>query len=543
MRQFLILFAAFLLVSCNIQKEEVDLILHNGSIHTLDPSSSVAQAIAIKDGRIIELGPERAILNRYKAAEVIDLKLRPVYPGFIDAHCHFLAYGRGQAELDLTGTTSWEEILKRLAQLNKPEAGQWIKGQGWDQNDWELQSFPSKLALDSMFPNNPVLLTRIDGHAIIVNQAALDLAGIDANSSVEGGQVVLENGAPSGILIDKAMNLIDDHLARAAFEQDREALLKAQSDCFQVGLTTVSDAGLMKSDLETIQELYAQGDLKMRMYVMLSDVQENIDYYLPRGPIKTDQLSVCSFKFYADGALGSRGACLFKPYSDLPNHTGFLLDSLSHFRQRAQEMYDAGFQMNTHCIGDSANHEILAIYASILEPSNDRRWRIEHAQVLRKEDRQFFSAFNIIPSVQPTHATSDMPWAELRLGRNRMRRAYAYQSLKQELGLLALGTDFPVEGINPLSTFYAAVSRTDSKGQPQGGFIPEEKLTREEALRGMTIWAAVANFEEENKGSLEEGKLADLVVLDRDLLTCADSLILKTEVDFTILGGEVVYRK
>ncbi len=542
MRQTILLAIIIALASCNFAKEEVDLIIHNGSIHSLDPNNQVFQAIAIKDGRILDLGAERAILNRYKAPQMIDLKLKPAYPGFIDAHCHFLAYGRVQSEVDLTGTSSWNEILE-LIKSAELAPGECLKGRGWDQNDWINTNFPNKNALDSLFPDNPVVLSRVDGHASIVNQAALDLAGVDATSSIDGGQLVMENGELTGVLIDNAMALVDDQLLAASFEQDKQALIRAQEDCFSVGLTTVSDAGLMKNDIETIQRLHASGDLKMRIYAMLSDNQENIDYFLPQGPILSDLLSVRAFKFYADGALGSRGACLFDPYSDLPKHQGFLLDSAEHFRQRSEEMYQAGFQMNTHCIGDSANALMLNIYSDILEPGNDRRWRIEHAQVLRSQDRKYFSEYNIIPSVQPTHATSDMPWAELRLGRNRMRRAYAYKSLQEELGLLALGTDFPVEGINPLNTFYAAVSRTNAQGEPKGGFLPDEKLSRDEALRGMTLWAAISNFEEENKGSLEKGKLADLVVLDQNLLTCPDSLLLNTQVHYTVLGGEVVFEK
>ncbi len=542
MRRTFLLLLVITLASCSFKKEEVDLILHNGSIHSLDPNNQVFQAIAIKDGRILDLGAERAILNRYKAPQVIDLKLKPAYPGFIDAHCHFLAYGRAQSEVDLTETNSWNEILE-LLQSETVAPGECLKGRGWDQNDWANTDFPTKTALDSLFPDNSVVLSRVDGHASIVNQAALDLAGLDVNSTVEGGQLIVENGELTGVLIDNAMVLVNDQLPTESFAQDKQALIKAQEDCFSVGLTTVSDAGLMKNDIATIQSLQASGELKMRIYAMLSDNQENIDHFLPKGPILNDLLSVRSFKFYADGALGSRGACLFDPYSDLPKHQGFLLDSAEHFRQRAAEMYEAGFQMNTHCIGDSANALILSIYGDILEPGNDRRWRIEHAQVLRTQDRKYFSEYNIIPSVQPTHATSDMPWAELRLGRNRMRRAYAYKSLQEQLGLLALGTDFPVEGINPLNTFYAAVSRTNAAGQPKGGFLPNEKLSREEALRGMTLWAALSNFEEENKGSLEKGKFADIVVLDQDLLTCPDSLLLNTQVHYTIIGGEVVFQK
>ncbi|MGB1031936.1 MAG: amidohydrolase, partial [Flavobacteriales bacterium] len=467
MRKFFLLIIPVLAMSCSFSREEVDLIVHNATIHSMDPSNTEFQAMAIKDGKLVELGAERSILNRYKSVNKIDALKKDIYPGFIDAHCHFLGYGRTINEIDLSNTNSFDEVLDLLSRKQSGVSSNWIIGRGWDQNDWENAEFPTKAKLDSMFSKNPVILTRVDGHTALVNQIALQLSGIDENTVVPGGQILKENGELTGVLIDNAMLMVKEGIFESSNSQSQSALLKAQEACFQVGLTTVSDAGLSVDEIKLIQQLQQKEDLKMRVYAMVSDKEANFDYFLENGPIKTDRLNVQSFKFYADGTLGSRSACLMRPYSDSKETSGYLLDSLRYFRMRAEQLYNAGFQMNTHCIGDSANRAILGLYAEFLQPQNDRRWRIEHAQVIAKQDRSMFSKFNIVPSVQPTHATSDMYWAELRLGRNRISRAYAYQSLKNELGWIALGTDFPVEGINPIHTFYAATVRKDENAYPK----------------------------------------------------------------------------
>lgn len=519
------------------------MVIHNAKIYSMDPMGNTFEAMAIKDGRILELGAERQILNRYKADTVIDARTMPIYPGFIDAHCHFLGYGKSLQNVNLMGTKSFVEVLQRAQTHAKSHKEGWLQGRGWDQNDWDIQEYPNNNALDSIFPNRPVLLRRVDGHAAIANSIALELAGISSDTSIEGGEILMSNGELTGVLIDNAVDLVIDVIPEMSTEMQTRALLEAQTNCFEVGLTTCDDAGLDVEDVELIQSLQESDHLKMRFYVMLSDDSLNFDHYLSSGPLKTDLLNVSSFKFYADGSLGSRGACLLSPYADMihPNQTGFLLSDEDHFKRRAYELYEAGFQMNTHCIGDSANRLILDIYAEVLGGTNDRRWRIEHAQVVHKADISKFSQYSIIPSIQPTHATSDMYWAEQRLGRNRVRRAYAYQELKNQLGMVALGTDFPVEGISPINTFYAAVVRKDHADYPEGGYQVENALTREEALKGMTIWSALANFEENEKGSLEVGKFADFVVLDRDLMKVLDTQILETKVFMTVVGGEVVY--
>lgn len=533
-----------LLAGCGFQRTEVDLIVHNGSIYSLDVMDTKSEAMAIKDGKIVELGAERQILNKYTAPKQIDLVKRVVYPGFIDAHCHFSGYGEVLQDIDLSSASSWEEALLLIKANPVVNSAGWIKGKNWDQNKWPGKAYPNKSELDKLFPDTPVLLKRVDRHAAIVNQKALDLAGITTETTIEGGAILLENGELQGVLIDNAVDLVEDVIPEPRYEESlTKALLDAQRDCFAVGLTTVTDAGMDRREVEVIDSLQERGELKMRVIAMLSDNEENMEHYLKEGPVIKDRLQVSSFKFYADGALGSRGACLLNDYSDLNGSKGFLLSDPDHFREAANKLYDAGFQMNTHCIGDSANRMILDIYGDVLGGVNDRRWRIEHAQVVHKQDIPKFGAYSIIPSIQPTHATSDMHMAEFRLGRNRIRRAYAYEELRQQLGMVALGTDFPIEGISPINTFYAATVRKDAAGQPEDGFLPENRLSRKDALKGITLWAAIAGFEEHTRGSLEEGKFADFVVLDRDLLNVADADMLQTKVVYTVINGEVVYQK
>ncbi|MFN8698489.1 MAG: amidohydrolase [Flavobacteriales bacterium] len=549
--RMIILFVAVLFTSCAFQSEHADLIVHNGRIYTMNESNQVVEAMAIRDGRIIETGPERQILNKYRADNYLDCGKRPVYPGFIDAHCHFLAYGFTLSEASLIGTTSFDDVITVLKAHATEHPDGWLIGRGWDQNDWsadeDYKGFPDNERLNELFPDRPVYLTRIDGHAVLVNQKVLDLAGIGPDSRVDGGMVEVKDGRCTGILIDNAILLADKVMPVRSRNDKVQALLKAQERCFAAGLTTVADAGLLRSDIQVIDSLQRSGDLKMRIYAMLSDVPENYDWYLRHGPdTLSDYLTVRSFKFYADGALGSRGACLLNPYEDILNKYrrkdyGLLLDDPERWKERFVLLHDMGFQVNTHAIGDSANRVILDLYGEVLGGPNDKRWRIEHAQVVDEKDVTKFREYSVIPSIQPTHATSDMGWAWERLGRNRVRRAYAYKELKDQLGIVALGTDFPVEGISPVATYYAAVYRRDLEGNPAEGFQLENGLTKEEALRGMTIWAAMANLEDRNKGSLEAGKLADMVVWDRDFLQTEGNEVLAARVVHVISGGEIVH--
>ena len=543
MRQF-IAAATLLLVlaGCN-SKTPADLLVYNATIYTVDSSFSTAQAMVIKDGKIVETGNTADLEKKYEAKEKLDATGKFIYPGFIDAHAHFTGYGLSLQRVDLTGTNSWEECIERVQKFAAENPEGWITGRGWDQNDWTVKEFPINDKLNELFPDRPVLLTRIDGHAAIANQKALDNAGVKAGDTLTGGEIVEMEGRLSGLLVDNAVDLVSSKIPEPTDDQFKKALQAAEKNCFAVGLTTIDDCGLSYKAIETIRSLQDKGDLKMRLYAMLSDEKANYDYAVKNGKIKTDRLNVRAFKVYGDGALGSRGACLLAPYADQPHHYGFLLSKPEHFDSVANWLFDKGFQMCTHAIGDSGNRTILTIYSNYLKGNNDLRWRIEHAQVVNPNDFNLFGANNIIPSVQPTHATSDMYWAGDRLGAERVKSAYAYKQLLQQNGWLPLGTDFPVEDISTFKTFYAAVVRKDAKGWPANGYQMENALTREEAIRGMTIWAAKANFEEKEKGSLEKGKFADFILLDKDLLKMDEKEILQTTVRATYLNGERVYSR
>jgi len=530
-----------IMISCNPQKTRADLLLTNGKVYTVDSEFSTAEAVAISDHRIIAVGTSREILQKYSAAEVVDLHGAFVYPGWIDAHCHFFGYGMNLNALDLTGTGSVEEIINILLENRDRYQGSWITGRGWDQNDWEVQEFPDRYMLDQYFPDTPILLRRIDGHAVWVNSAALRIAGVTASSKVEGGMVVLSGGKPSGILVDNAIELVASRIPPPTDTDMVVALQQAEKNCFSVGLTSVYDAGLSKHVVQIIDSLQRTGSLKIRMNTMLSPSGENFTYFVEKGPYQTDHLSVNTVKLFTDGALGSRGARMIEPYSDDPGNYGLYVTPLDTLEKLCRRAYEHHFAVATHCIGDGANRETLRIYASILGGKNDRRWRIEHAQVIHPDDFHYFGDFNIIPSVQTTHATSDMYWAGQRLGSERIKGAYAYRQLLEQNGWLPNGSDFPVEQINPLFGFYAGVVRKDQSGFPEEGFQTENAITREQAMRAMTIWAARSGFEEDRKGSIEPGKLADLVITKTDLMSAPDSELFRIRVQRTYSGGELVY--
>ncbi len=543
-RLFMLGVPAILLQSC-AHKTAVDLILYNSLVYTVDSAFTRQEAFAIKDGKILDIGMSKDILNAYSSLQKIDARGKPVFPGFTDAHAHFYSYALGLQEADLVGTSSWMECIERIQkyiQNKKIAPGEWVIGRGWDQNDWDLKEFPDRELLDRNFPQNPVFLSRIDGHAAIVNKMAIDKAHILPGKKLAGGQVENRNGRLTGILIDNAVGLVRQWIPDAAnLNFLKKALSEAQRNCFEVGLTTVEDCGLMKEQVDQIDSLQKSGDLKMKIVALLSDAKSNYDYYLKKGPYKSARLNVIGFKLYADGALGSRGACLLAPYRDKPGWYGFLLSRPQYYDSILQVIAQSSFQACTHAIGDSGNRTILRAYARVLQGKNDRRWRIEHAQVIDKNDFEWFGKYNIIPSVQPTHATSDMYWASDRLGPERVKGAYAFRQLLEQNGWIPLGTDFPVEDISPLKTFYAAVSRQDAKNFPPGGFQPENALSREQALRGMTIWAAKGAFEEKEKGSLEKGKSADFIILEDDIMKCQLPQVLKTKILATYINGEKVF--
>ncbi len=523
-------------------KEKSDFILINGMVYTVDSVFAVKQAFAISNGLFQATGTNEEILGSFESEIIIDAGGKPVFPGLIDGHCHFYGYAlNNHQSVNLKGTRSFDEIIQLLRNYHENHPYIWILGRGWDQNDWEVKEFPDNSMLDRLFPENPVVLTRVDGHAVLANSEALRRAGITAVTKVSGGEVVVKNGRLSGMLIDNAADLMKGAIPEPEDLLKTTALTDAQFECFKVGLTSVVDAGLDYKTIMMIDSLHQTGKLKMRINAMLSPTAKNINEFVEKGSFRKERLTVNSIKLYSDGALGSRGALLLEPYTDDQGNYGLLMSPPDYFRDILVKAYEKGFQVNTHCIGDSANRMMLELYGEILRGTNDRRWRIEHAQVIHPDDFRLFAKYNIIPSIQSTHCTSDMYWAGERLGPDRVKGAYAYKNLLQQNGWLINGTDFPVEEINPMLTFYAAVARMDRKGYPEGGFQMENALSREDALRSMTIWAAKGSFEEDIKGSIEPGKFADFVILDKDMMTINPAEIPRIKVLKTYLNGEMVY--
>tara|TARA_R110002050_G_scaffold1281_4_gene9296 strand:- start:33029 stop:34648 length:1620 start_codon:yes stop_codon:yes gene_type:complete len=524
--------------SCEATKEKVDLIVLNANIYTVDDSFSKAESFAVKDGKFVALGTDEEILHTYTSTQRIDADGKTITPGLIDAHCHFFGLGMNQQAVDLVGTKSYIAILEKLKLAQEKNPKQFIFGSGWDQNDWEVKKFPNKKELDEYFPDIPVVLERIDGHAFLVNQKAINLAGITTNTASIGGEIIKEAGQLTGVLVDGPMDMIGAIMPTPSQKTKIQALKDAQRICFNNGLTTVNDAGLSREVIELIDSLQQTGDLTIRVYAMIANYPENLDYYLSKGIIKTDQLNVRSVKVYADGALGSRGAVLKKAYTDQPNHFGAMVTPVEEIEKVANKIAASDYQMNTHAIGDSANLVVLRAYENALKGEKNRRWKVEHAQVISAPDFDYFKE-GIIPSIQPTHATSDMYWAEDRLGADRVQGAYAFKTLLNKAGLVALGTDFPVEQVSPFLTFYAAVARKDVNGFPKSGFQTSDALTREETLKGMTIWAAYSNFEEEEKGSIEVGKFADFVILDTDIMTIPENEIPNVRAEHVFISGKI----
>ncbi len=533
----LTLFFLLTLIACSKQ-EKADLIITNATIYTVNDSFAKAEAFVVKNGKFIAIGTADEIQKKYIALETVDANGKTIVPGFIDAHCHFFGLGLQQQKVDLTGTKSYDEVLEKLVAFQKEKNVSYITGRGWDQNDWEVKEFPTKEKLDALFPKTPVAVRRIDGHALLANQAAIDLAGVTVNTPFSGGDILKKDEKLTGVFIDNPMGLIGSTIPSPTKNEAAQALKDAEKICFDLGLTTVDDAGLSKETIELIDSLQQAGELQIRVYAMVSANKQNLDYYLNKGISKTDLLNVRSFKFYGDGALGSRGAAMRKPYSDKPNHYGALVNTIETIQQTAKRIADSDFQMNTHAIGDSANHILLQTYTAVLKDKKDRRWRIEHAQIVSPKDFEAFK--NIIPSIQPTHATSDMYWAEDRVGSERIKGGYAYKDLLNKYGKVALGTDFPVEKVSPFLTFYAAVSRKDLNNYPENGFQSENALSREETLKGMTIWAAYSNFEENEKGSIEAGKFADFIILDKNIMDVEISEVPTIKVLQTYVNGKKV---
>ena len=518
------------------------LIIH-GRVYTMDSSNAIAEAMAIKDGRVEAIGLTNELLKKFHASDTINAGGLPVFPGFFDAHCHFYGLARNLRFADLVGCTSFEEVMTRLIDFNSQNQMKWLAGRGWDQNLWAEKVFPDREILDRYFPDIPVVLIRIDGHVVLANQMALIRAGFNRNHSFQENEVWVRNGRLTGILCERAADLMKNMIPRPNQKEMAYLIQKAQRQCLSLGLTGIADAGLERREVLLLDSLQQAGTLSLRIYVMLTPDEENIKSFITKEVYQTDRIKVRGIKIYVDGSLGSRTALLKKPYFDEPGTTGILVTPVDSILRLCQMALEHGYQVCTHAIGDSANKIILETYCRLLKGKNDLRWRIEHAQVVDLADVTMFASSSIIPSIQATHATSDMYWAGSRLGTERLKGAYAYHTLLQQNGWLANGTDFPIEKSNPLLTFYAAVTRKDLSGNPPGGFLPEQALTREEALQSMTIWAARACFWDHELGSLEAGKKADFVILDRDIMTIPPNEIPVTEVVKTFIDGKEVYTK
>ena len=538
MRKKLLFLLLIFLTSCS---EKVDLIVHNATIYSVDSYNTKYSSLAVKDGKFKYVGGDE-ILSNFSSQNIINAQGLPIYPGFIDSHAHFYDLGYYLNQVDLKNTQSIEEVIERVVEFDAENNTNFILGRGWDQNDWINKTFPTNTLLNEMFPDKPVVLRRIDGHAYLVNDSALKLAGINNLTKVEGGEIVKIGNRLTGVLIDNSMRLVDNIIPEPSKEESIQALLSAQDLALKYGLTTISDAGLTKEQIYLIDELQKDGALKIKIYAMIENDPSSLEHFLELGPYKTDRLNVRSVKVYVDGALGSRGALLIEDYSDRKGFKGIIRTPIDSVNKLALRLSGSKFQMNTHAIGDKANRIVLNAYRDALFDFRDPRWRIEHAQVIAKEDFELFNP-KIIPSVQPTHATSDMYWLNDRIGDNRANHAYAYKELLDKSKAIAFGTDFPVEDISPIMTFYSAVARKDINGYPDEGFQMENSINRINALTAMTRWGAFANFEEDEKGTIEIAKDADFIILDNDLITSAENRIPLTNIVATFINGELVFNR
>jgi len=518
------------------------LIVRAARIYTVDPARPTARMLAVRDGKILAVGDDLAAYAgpRTRRIEVPDAI---VVPGFIDCHAHMEALGELLETFDFRHARTPEEIIEAIRkEAARRPRGEWVQGRNWDQTNWGGR-FPDAAELSRAVPDHPVYLTRVDGHAAWVNRKALELAGITAATpDPPGGKILRDaSGQPTGILIDRAQSLVAAKIPPPGPEVLRRRLARAARECARLGLTTVHDAGVSAHVLAAYRDLIARDELPIRIYAMVGGEGKLWREYLERGPEIGERLTVRSIKLMADGAMGSRGAAFFETYNDDPGNTGLLMLRREDIERVARKAVERGFQVNTHAIGDRANRIVLEAYAAVLGGRNDRRFRIEHAQVVAPEDFEKFARYSIIASMQPTQATSDMRWAEARIGPERVKGAYAWRRFLA-LGVpIASGSDFPVEDPNPLWGFYAAITRQDHHGQPPGGWFPEQRMTRQEALESWTIRGAYAAFEEKVKGSLTPGKVADFVILSRDIMSVPPAEILKTRVLMTVVAGRIVH--
>lgn len=554
--------------------EEVDTIFVNSTVYTMNDDNDIEEAIAVRQGRIVGVGSRSSVERRFKAKLTVDLAGKTILPGFIDAHAHLLSLGIARMTVDVSGASSETEAAGRIrARVSRSQKGQWIRGRGWDQNLWTPRRFPTHRSLDKFSPNNPVFLTRIDGHACWVNKEAMKIARITKTTKdPSGGRIIRDlKGNPTGVFIDAAMELVAKHLPPLSRKESVDALSLAVDECLQYGITSVHDMGVDSSEIELYKRAIDMHQFPLRVYAAIGGTGETWDYFLKNGSLVNygdHQLSVRAIKLYIDGALGSRGAALIQPYSDDPGNRGLTVSSELELRKAVDDALKHGFQVCVHAIGDRGNNIVLNVYEDALKenPVVDHRLRIEHAQVLSANDIPRFKKLSVIPSMQPTHCTSDMYWAEARLGTKRVRGAYAWRSLLETGVIIPGGSDFPVEHPNPLYGIYSAVTRQDHERRPSSavdvqnffqlshdgitdahafsdGWYGDQRMTREEAVRSFTAWAAYAEFQEKEKGSIESGKLADFVVFSDDIMTVPPRELLTTKVELTVVGGKAVYNR
>jgi len=547
----LIVLAGILTMSCT-SKKQADLVIIGGKVATVDADFSITEAVVVRNDRIVFVGTNEDAKGYIGSkTNVIELNGELVLPGLIDSHGHLTGYGKSLEHIDLVGTKSYQEVIDLVKEKVKTvEPGEWIRGRGWDQNDWDIKEFPKHQALSEISPDNPVILSRVDGHAILVNQKSMEIAGIDNNTpDPDGGKIFHKsNGKPTGIFLDNAEKLITEHVPKYSMEKIRSIIANAAKHCIELGLTGVGDAGIPISRIDDYKYLIDNNKMSIRINAMLTDtVVSDINGFFQKYKVDSygnDFLRVKSMKLYADGALGSRGAALLEPYSDDPQNSGLIVTDTPHMLEVCKAALESDFQVCTHAIGDKAIRTMLDIYEEALKenPKADHRFRIEHSQIVNLDDVTRFAELGVIPAMQPTHAESDMPWTEDRIGAERVKGAYAFRSFINEGIVIPCGSDFPVETNNPLIGIYHAVTRHDENGYPEGGWLPKQKMTIEEAIKGYTIWAAFAAFQEDFLGSIEVGKLADFTILDKDILTVDSMEILNTKPIYTIVGGEIQYQ-
>ncbi len=515
---FRVLTFAFVLIvalsSC-MKGKHADLIIHNAVIHSMDEKRTVYEAMAIKDGKIVELGPERQILNKYAADKIVNAGNRDIYPGLTDAHVHLLLGAKQRMGADLSACKSFAQLVTEVEIYQQRNNKKIIVGQGWNEGAWRDNSLPDNERLNELFPTTPVCLFRNDGHTALVNDAMLQLAGITSETVVTGGSIGKKDGKMTGIVTDEAMELVKQKLPAYSREELIEKVIEIQNELLMYGITNVHDAGLEAEDVELFKKIIDNGRFKLNLYGMLLPTEKNIRFAQKNGIYEHKNLTIRSFKVFADGSLGGRGAWMKDPYSDDSHSHGHATVTKEKLDSMVQLCTSLGYQLNTHAIGDASVKMVLDAYKHIREVNPDHRWRIEHAQIISPEDLPLFANYGIIPSVQPSHAVSDYLFAEKRIGAARMRGAYAYQSLLSTTGILAIGTDYPVEDMDPFKTIYAACARKNEKEAPEGGFFTQEALSLEDCLRGMTFWAAVASFQDDHLGRLEAGMDATFAVFER----------------------------